>query len=368
MKKDIKSIQGRQAPNPIQPECIRVPKVYDWVVITNRDQNKVPIPDATFEQIEACRHAGGAVTATCSEIAGTRRCDFVRSRPANIPNVPNARIVTLAIHVHIRVVFSCSQSGITIPPLEIPVSFVDDVILCFPDGTTINCEIFDVECSVVFSEMLGNMLLIDVVVCKDVQVEREVKLEVEAKFCGPRAALPIEELAPQCQRFPNFPEQCGPLFPPDNCTCRGSALLNNLDRTILVVSGVGPVPTPVRGRLSLNSTICDQCTLAKSNLTVTFQDFPQEDPAGEDPVDQSFTFYATQFNMPTCDAGLTTLTVTGFGKYQQAGQEEEDAQFQLILTEPNRVVLRIEEQGGYEVLAYIDVTGGTVNVDACQNF
>jgi hypothetical protein len=361
MNKEIKLIQGSQSPNPIGPECIRVNKVYDWVVISNRDKNKVPIPTTIFDAIEACRHNGDLVTATCAEVPNSRTCDVVNDVPANV-GIPSARIVTLAQHVHIRVTFFCN--GNLIDFFDIPVSFMDEVILCFPTGTTINCAIFDVNCSVLLNEMLGNMVILDVVVCKDVQVEAEVKLEVEAKFCGPRQVIPIEEIAPQCERFPLFPEQCPEFFPADNCLCQGSASLFNTQRNILVAGG--GVLTPVTGNLTLNTTICDNCTLAQSDLTTQFLAIP----GGDTDVNQSFTFAATQFNQPTCGTNPETLTVTGVGTLTFANQQSVNASFTLILNNTvDTVTLIIRDQSGVNTLVLAsDILIPNTNVGECQRF
>lgn len=80
-KRNVKSIQGRQVvPNPIGPECIRVTKVYDWVVLTNRDRNKVQIPEECFAAIEDARHDGNTITATCSEVVGDQTaCTYIKA-------------------------------------------------------------------------------------------------------------------------------------------------------------------------------------------------------------------------------------------------------------------------------------------------
>nr|WP_311282636.1 HYR domain-containing protein [Peribacillus simplex] len=193
----------------IELQCILVQKVYDWVVLTNRDLNKVLIPEECFTLIENCRREGGVVTATCAEVEGTRRCDVLPGpRPA--PNVPDGRIVTISFHVRIRIEFFCE--GVPLCSFDVPVNFLDDVILCFPQGTDINCTIFDVQCKVLLNEVLGNVVMLEVVMCKDVQVEAEVKIEVEAKFCGPRQPIPIEEQLTVCT-FPTFPQQCPDIFP-----------------------------------------------------------------------------------------------------------------------------------------------------------
>ncbi|WP_404332385.1 hypothetical protein [Mesobacillus maritimus] len=332
MRKNNRPIQGRQVtPNPIGPECIRVTKVYDWVVLTNRDRNKVPIPEECFAQIENCRHQGSTITATCSEVEGTRDCDFVGSRPAPEDFGPGAQIVTLAFHVHMQVQFLCDGALLPGCTFVVPVSFVDDVILCFPEGTEINCNIFDVQCSVVLNQMLGNMVMLDVVMCKDVQVEAEVKLEVEAKFCGPRAIVPIPEEEVTCP-IPTFPPQCPTFFPPLNCECQGAAEFSGT--ATIGYAEIGLAPSTPTGQLDLTAIVCDQCTLAGSSLTATFVDTPAPTPIGtpDDDLDQSFTFTATEFEQPEC-IGDTTLTVEGTGTFTPAGGVPENATFALTLVD-----------------------------------
>ncbi|KSU64379.1 hypothetical protein AS034_00615 [[Bacillus] enclensis] len=369
MGKDIKPIQGKQTPNPnpIGPECIRVTKVYDWVVISDRYINKVDIPKDCIARIKRCLKRAGQVTATCEEVLGSRDCEVAACRPAKVPGVEGARIVTLVLSTELRIHFFCS--GRFICKFTVPVSFTDEVILCNPPGTEIKCDIFEVDCAVVLSRLLDNKVLIDLVICADVQVEAEVKLEVEAKFCGPRQAIPVENLRPQCDRFPLFPRQCPTFFPPDNCGCQGSAALQNELRTVAVRYGGGLLP--VNGRLTLNTVICDQCTLSNSSLTVMFQDLP----GGTDPaVDQSFTFFATQLNQPICSLATdppAAFTVTGVGTIKLAGQEETNAQFLMIIDDAaNTVTLAFREEGGVETIAdmVVAISEDNISVGACDRF
>ncbi|KOR79081.1 hypothetical protein AM232_11895 [Bacillus sp. FJAT-21352] len=339
-KRNVKSIQGRQVvPNPIGPECIRVTKVYDWVVLTNRDRNKVQIPEECFAAIEDARHDGNTITATCSEVVGTRSCDFIGATPANIPSVPGAQIVSLAFHVHIRVVFFCNGAPLPGCNFVVPVSFMDEVILCFPEGTEINCNIFDVQCTVVLNQMLGDMVVLDVTMCKDVQVEAEVKLEVEAKFCGPRPVIPIEEDGFVCPT-PRFPQQCPTFFPTLNCDCQGSAEFDGVASILVFEDGQGGGTT---GNLDFTALVCDQCNLAGSRIQVTYIDTlgptPTPTPTGTGAdIEQSFTFTANDFAQPTCvtdpATGLVTgLTATGTGVITPAGGVPENATFTLTLTD-----------------------------------
>jgi len=374
MKKNNRPIQGRQVtPNPIGPECIRVTKVYDWVVLTNRDRNKVPIPDECFAQIENCRHQGNTITATCSEVEGSRDCDLVGSRPAPEDLGAGARIVTLAFHVHMQVQFLCD--GVPLPgcTFVVPVSFVDDVILCFPEGTEINCNIFDIQCSVVLNQMLGNMVMLDVVMCKDVQVEAEVKLEVEAKFCGPRAIVPIPEEEVTCP-IPTFPPQCPTFFPPLNCECQGAAEFSGTATIVYTELGLGEL-TPT-GQLDLTALVCDNCTLAGSSLTARFVDTPAPTPIGtpDDDLDQSFTFRATEFNQPECLIPGTSLVATGTGIFTPAGGVAENATFTLTLVDVDPIgdtlLLTIVSASTTVAITLTDAvnTDLEVEVEECDRF
>ncbi|MEB2628191.1 hypothetical protein SOP94_06975 [Peribacillus frigoritolerans] len=345
-------------PNPIGPECIRVTKVYDWVVLTNRDRNKVQIPEECFAAIEDARHEGNTITATCSEVAGTRSCDFIGATPANIPSVPGAQIVSLAFHVHIRVIFFCNGAPLPGCNFVVPVSFMDEVILCFPEGTEINCNIFDVQCTVVLNQMLGDMVVLDVTMCKDVQVEAEVKLEVEAKFCGPRPVIPIEEDGFVCPT-PRFPQQCPTFFPTLNCDCQGAADFSG-EATITVTEGtlIPPLGGTTTGQLDLTALVCDQCTLSGSRIQVTFIDTLGPTPIGtpDADLDQSFTFTANDFNQPSCAtnaAGVVTgLTATGTGVITPAGGAPENATFTLVLTDGDP---------GADI-AFLTINGSTTDV------
>ncbi|PAW27828.1 hypothetical protein BKC07_17765 [Peribacillus simplex] len=372
-KRNVKSIQGRQVvPNPIGPECIRVTKVYDWVVLTNRDRNKVQIPEECFAAIEDARHDGNTITATCSEVVGTRSCDFIGAIPANIPTVPGAQIVSLAFHVHIRVQFFCNGDPIPGCNFVVPVSFMDEVILCFPEGTEINCNIFDVQCTVVLNQMLGDMVVLDVTMCKDVQVEAEVKLEVEAKFCGPRPVIPIEEDGFICPT-PRFPQQCPTFFPTLNCDCQGSADFTGEATISVTEGGIGGLTT---GQLDLTALVCDQCTLSGSRIQVTFLDTLGPTPIGtpDADIDQSFTFTATDFNQPVCDLAAGTLTVTGTGTITPAGGLPENAGFSLALTDsdPSGDTATLTITGSSTVVMIILTEGANpgleVEVEDCDRF
>lgn len=368
MKKNIKPIQGRQiVPNPIGPECIEVTKVYDWVVVTNRYRNKVQIPEECFTEIQACRAAGNAVTATCTVDVPDPGCDIVDLRPANIPGVPGAQIVSLAFNALARVQFFCDGSPIAGCVLVEPISFVDEVLLCFPEGTEITCNVFASNCRVILNQVLGDMVSLEVVLCKEVRVTAPVVLEVEAKFCSPRDVVPIPEEELECPPFPNFPEQCPTFFPPLNCLCQGAADFDDI--ATISVSGSVATPTPVTGNLDLSALVCDQCGLANSQFQIQFTDFPQPSPTGESGIDQSFTFVANEFEQPApCDAG-GVLTVTGTGIFAQAGQLPENATFTLTINDTlDTVAFTISQGATVFATGTVTVPAEDIEVGPCDRF
>lgn len=380
MKKDIKSIQGQQvSPNPIGPECIRVTKIYDWVALTNRDRTNVTIPAECFTQIEACRAEGNTITATCSEVLNSRNCDLIGAQPTDI-GVPGAQIVTLAFHVQVRVQFFCN--GVALPGCNFvaPVSFVEDVILCFPEGTDINCQIYDVQCNVLLNQMLGNLVVLDVVICPSIRVEAEVALEVEARFCGPREVIPIPEQEVNCP-YPSYPPQCPTFFPPLGTEVQGAAEYTG-PVTISYIEGAEPtggiaaravLPSTPTGEIDFTALIGDQCHLSGSSIQVNFIDTPGPGPVGtpDDDRDQSFTFTASEFNQPTL-VGTNGLTVTGTGTFRPSGGVTENATFTLAMTDadPNgdRATLTITSATAIVTIALTALSnpGLEVEVERCN--
>lgn len=99
------------------------------------------------------------------------------------------------------------------------IQFEDEVVLCLPaplDETNILCRITSIECSSNAHDLFGGMVELEVIICKEIQVEADVKLEVLAKHCKPRPNdLPIPGPTPSVFCPPiSFPPQCPGIFPP----------------------------------------------------------------------------------------------------------------------------------------------------------
>ncbi|WNC16624.1 hypothetical protein [Brevibacillus brevis] len=326
----VKPIKGRQLPTPtptatppipnnLQPECIRVNKVYDWVVLANSYRNKVALPDDCRALVDAAIRAGQEITISCVEpVAPGPTCNVVSIRRESI--VVGGTTVRVGV---VRFVFGATvlvrvfADGTPLCEFTTTVQFDQEVVLCLPeplDENNVVCRISALECNPVGNVLLGGMVQLDVIVCVEVQVEAEVKLEVLAKFCSPRPNnIPVPSPTPsfRCPPFV-FPPQCPPIFPVANCDCQAS--VNALVPSVGVSIGV-PLVAAV-GTIQLIADICPVCDPSSSSFTFNFFDNILPDAL---PGDQSFSFSPTSISSPTCITVLpgiaivTGLTVTGTG-------------------------------------------------------
>lgn len=98
----------------------------------------------------------------------------------------------------------CSSKGI-------PFATVQNFLLCAPDGTDLECHVSFFECDAnLICAQDFQQLDVSLTLCLEVQVEADVKLEIEAKFCHPR-----DEILEPAQLCPTdiFPPQCPEIFP-----------------------------------------------------------------------------------------------------------------------------------------------------------
>ncbi|KQL45207.1 hypothetical protein AN963_20630 [Brevibacillus choshinensis] len=330
-------------PNNLQEECIRVQKVYDWVVAANRDRNKVPIPDDCRPLVDAAIRAGQNITIQCVETIvpptfplipkpqPTQSLDFsctiIGIRRENI--IVNGNVVRVGI---VRFLFGATllirvfANGTLLCEFPATIQFDDEIVLCLPeplDESNILCRITAVECNPIGNVFLGGMVELEVIICKEIQVEAEVKLEVLAKFCRPSPIIPVPPLTPSFICPPIiFPPQCPDLFPRRNCDCQGTAnaLLTN---STVFFDGVAETGTE-----QLLADICPSCDPGSSTFSYTFVDTVPTTPTptltDEILGDFSFVFTPVQISSPTCTAlpggglqlvitatGIRTFTLTG---------------------------------------------------------
>jgi hypothetical protein len=245
----VRQISGIQAAE--DALCIRVQKVYDWVT----RQTDVPImvitptisaPFGPFN-FNPCVTAAGAgiptpvVNCYLSDAAGN---------PINLSNIDcreipqpggvreNVTVNVNGVPITLQKVKVAKQGFVSIQVINpqnkqviastagIPWSVSEKFFLCAPSGTTLNCTITKFECDALlicttppsgaptFSE-----LKISISMCQDIQMEAEVKLQLQMiaevtvevpvapTLCTPRAEIPFT-----CPPG-SFPAQCPDVFP-----------------------------------------------------------------------------------------------------------------------------------------------------------
>ncbi|MDF2564867.1 MAG: hypothetical protein K0Q53_1262 [Massilibacillus sp.] len=181
-------------------ECIRVNKIYDWVMLNTDEIKQVAIPTADLATLQALVEAGHLL-----EVVGTITAADITTR---IVSVVRKNII---IHCK-KTEIGCAQILKTVP-LTIEVY---DQTTCFPDEFTVDNITIHVRSADAISlsntPVNGNFIF-EISICQDVQVETEVKLEVQGKFCEPRKNnLDCGINGCICQK-PTFPKQCPDIFP-----------------------------------------------------------------------------------------------------------------------------------------------------------
>ncbi|GIO04831.1 hypothetical protein J31TS6_08590 [Brevibacillus reuszeri] len=365
----VKPIMGRQLPTPtptatppipnnLQEECIRVNKVYDWVVLANSYRNKIAIPDDCRALVDAAIRAGQDISFSCVEpVTPAPTCSVVGIRRETI--VVGGTTVRVGV-VHFvfgaTVQLTVFADGTPLCTFTTTVQFDQEVVLCLPEPLgedNIVCRISAIECSPTGSVLLGGMVQLDVIICVEIQVEAEVKLEVLAKFCSPRPnTIPVPSPTPSFRCPPiTFPPQCPPIFPVRNCDCQAS--VNALVPNVSISLGI-PLTVAV-GTIQLIADICPSCDPSSSSFTFNFFDniLP-----GIPPGDQSFSFSPTTISSPTCisvlpglviDLGLT-VTGTGVRTFTSTGVQE-TLTYSLTLAEtalglPDVIILTLTDPSG----------------------
>ncbi|UAC49106.1 hypothetical protein K6959_04200 [Bacillus aquiflavi] len=353
--------------NDLAPECIRVDKVYDWVFFANRYENKNFIPDeACGQAVSAALAAGDTVTVECNP---SRPEDVI----CNVTILENGNPGRVLIVWTVSVTVTILINGKPVCTFTVRTQFRDEIMLCVPKGITadnVNCRVTEVICEtnggvLMGPDPFGPMVPVRVTLCKDVQVEFPVKLEVLAKFCFPRPNnIPVPEAPMQCDlNLLEFPPQCPDISPPNNCECQATALARNAD----TLATFGTDGTIVTGTSDLRAEICQECALADSTFTYSFTDteFTDPTPTPTQP-DFSFTFDPTTIDRVVCGEG--SLTAIGQGTrffdgtaeqlFYELTIDEADA-FQLILRNTSNVV--VFDSG-------LVTEGVLTNFDECDTF
>lgn len=371
------------AANSLQEECIRVPKVYDWVTDTLTVSRKIEFTEEQRRKIEKAMDDPSRrplrivcetpdVPPLFSLNRNGKDCgdDFLCEQVGEKRNVTvplngefvDAQLVDLLFtaDVKIKVV---DRHGCEVVTLNANASVFESFVLCFPDGTELMCDISKIFCRIPSGTVLLNApspssFNLEVTFCVDIQVEAEVKLEVLAKFCSPRNNdITAPEMVEQCPPI-QFPVQCPDIFPRPSCDCTVTG----------EASGKTGDEATEQGNAGVDVNICPNCSLTNSSLAFTFDDTDTSNGL------RSFNFTATSFDQETleckkCRGGLKLL-ISGSGETDSGDQldfnfaavdSKFEDQFQIEL---------INDRTGEVIFdtGPVNVTEGDLSVDDCLNF
>jgi len=228
--------------------CIKTRKVYDWVT----RQVDVPLRSFSNAELEAI-----FPESTCPREHGQTICEMFTSNGFNADELtircfladeegnridpvvdnnalicqeiiqsngrqpvkvtlPSGEKVTLQkvkalVKGHVVVQILNGNGTVVCQSDAIPFATAQTFILCAPEGTTLDCHIsfFECDASLVCTDNF-TQLDVSITLCLEVQMEADVKIEVEARYCKPREE--ILESSPLCSTE-SFPPQCPEVFP-----------------------------------------------------------------------------------------------------------------------------------------------------------
>jgi hypothetical protein len=215
----LKSLSTRQAVP--TNECIRVNKVYDWVIITTDQVMEIPIPADSLLLIQAVLALGhqlliiGTISLpadiTTSIVSIVRKTVIIGGVPVEVGCAQILKTVTL----HVSVFDATTGSTIAITTFTSTFQILERAGLCFPVPFTknnITIKITNANAISLSDVPVNGNFIFEIGICQDIQVETEVKLEVLGTFCEPRDnTINCGSNILTCDK-PTFPEQCPAIF------------------------------------------------------------------------------------------------------------------------------------------------------------
>ncbi|MCP3029451.1 HYR domain-containing protein, partial [Halobacillus sp. A5] len=124
-------------------ECINVQRVHDWLVFCTELQTEVAIPAACNVAVFECTESGGEISIQCEAVPNSGRItilDDVR----DVPGIPGARRVPIRFTILLQIQYFCGD--VLVCEFEAPACQVEEVILCYPEGSSIIAEVTEVQC------------------------------------------------------------------------------------------------------------------------------------------------------------------------------------------------------------------------------
>ncbi|KXH78579.1 hypothetical protein [Sporosarcina sp. HYO08] len=199
--------------------CINVDQVYDWIV-KEKSFDITLTETIGFTGLPADAQLAGA-TYQCEVTPADDFPVVILSREDRTLSINGRTVVLQQLHIQKNFVVTLSvtlANGVTYTSSEeIPVTRCEQVVLCAPEGTSVEVTYTSLEC---FICSVGTATLvtgggaidftglaISVTTCQSIQSTYPVTVEFHANYCEPREDLPTA-----CPS-PGRPEQCPHVFP-----------------------------------------------------------------------------------------------------------------------------------------------------------
>lgn len=220
-----RQIEGFETPSIRQEvptkECIRVDKVYDWVVIPTDQIKEIPIPEACLVGIQTAIDAGhpllikGTINLpgdiTTKIVSVVRKAVIIDGETVIVGCAQILKTVTITVEV-----IDTTVTGGTICLFTSTFQILERAGVCFPvplTASNINLKVINAHAISLSDVPVNGNLIFEIGICQDLQVETEVKLEILGNFCEPRDnTINCVPGSLVCER-PVFPGSCPGIFP-----------------------------------------------------------------------------------------------------------------------------------------------------------
>lgn len=193
--------EDRGCPAPTEIDCIQVNKVYDFCYEADTsDDVCTPIPADCAGEVTSTSTATGSVSAVSCTVVGTTPILDANGNPTGFADV------TLLITVTVQYTLT-NAAGTVLCTFNGNFSFMKTILLCAPDGTTIECTAPATGVSPV--AIVNGQTCSVVTVCLLVSSVALVNLLVPSYgFCTPAPCVvaPVPPFA--CPPSPLFPAEC----------------------------------------------------------------------------------------------------------------------------------------------------------------
>ncbi|WP_345239290.1 HYR domain-containing protein [Pontibacillus salipaludis] len=127
--------------------CIKANKVYDWIVYCTTERVSIPLPDECIVAILDCQDSGQTLTREC-RVLSDQSTFSIAGDVQVFSSRPDLSVVPVEISVPIILIYRCNNEIICY--IERTITTYDEVIVCYPEGTTLQAKVRDGSCRILY--------------------------------------------------------------------------------------------------------------------------------------------------------------------------------------------------------------------------